>query len=72
MVAGVTAVRRLVRRRDEMPARQCSSAGGGARVVSVEESPFFAERTKRLLRCYNLLDRVSLGVAAGDRTWALG
>src|SRR5437588_23504 len=44
-------------------ARQCTSAGGVARVVSVEESPFFAERTKRLLRHHSLLDRVSLVVS---------
>jgi predicted O-methyltransferase YrrM len=44
-------------------AGQCRSAGGGARVVSVEESPFFAERTKTLLRRHNLLDAVSLVVS---------
>jgi predicted O-methyltransferase YrrM len=44
-------------------ASQCRSAGGGARVVSVEESPFFAARTRRLLRRHNLLDWVSLVVS---------
>ena len=44
-------------------ARQCPSLGAGARVVSVEESPFFAKRTTRLLRRHNLLERVSLVVS---------
>lgn len=44
-------------------AREGTNRGGGTRIVSVEESRFFAERTKRLLRRHGLLDRVSLVVS---------
>jgi predicted O-methyltransferase YrrM len=49
-------------------ARQCASLGGGARVVSVEEKPFFAARTSRLLQRHGLLDRVSILVSPVVRT----
>ena len=49
-------------------ARQCASRGGGARVVTVEESPLFAEQTRRRLRRHNLLDLVSIVVSPVVRT----
>lgn len=49
-------------------ARQCASLGSEARIVSVEESQIFAARTRRLLRRYNLLDRVSIVVSPVVRT----
>jgi hypothetical protein len=49
-------------------ARLCESLGGGARVVSIEEAPTFASRTRRLLRRHGLLDRVSIVVSPVVRT----
>jgi hypothetical protein len=49
-------------------AHQCANLGGGARVVSLEESPFFAAQTRRLLRHHHLLDWVSIVVSPVVRT----
>lgn len=49
-------------------ARQCASLDTKARVVSVEESPFFAARTTKLLRRHRFCDWVSVVVSPVVRT----
>ncbi len=44
-------------------AHLCKTIGRKARVISIEENPKFAERTRNLLRLHQLLDQVSIIVA---------
>jgi len=44
-------------------AHLCKTIGRNGRVISIEESPKFAERTRSLLRLHKLLDQVSIIVA---------